>query len=790
MKTDFLTSDKYLILDGGVGTMLRAAGLPSSSRTETAAMDFSDGLFSIHKAYVDAGADIILANTFGANDIKLKNSGYTVEQVINTSVDIARRAANGKALVALDVSSLGEMLEPGGLLSFEKAYECYRRVMLVGASAGADLVYIETMTDLYELKAALLAAKENTSLPVVASMSFDAGGRTFTGCPVAAFALVAEGLGANALGINCSLGPDEILPMARELCSWTSLPVFIKPNAGLPDPQTGRYGMDADAFLAAMKEYEALGIKGVGGCCGTTPEFIRALSGYFKDKKLSPRECAKKDAVCSSTLVYEFGADVTIVGERINPTGNKSLRAALSSGDFAAAAELAVSQQQAGAHILDVNVGVAGADEKALIVRAVKEIQSVSSLPLMIDSSDPEVIEAALRVCCGKAVVNSVSAEQARMDAILPLCKKYGAAVIGLTLDEHGIPDTAQKRLELARRILRGAKEAGLPPNDVIIDCLTSTLGAQQELGAVTLETLSLVKNQLSLKTALGVSNISFGLPSRETITSFFLTLALEHGLSLAIVNPSNAAVRASISAYRAIRGLDASCLEYIERFSAAPAAAPANLTVSAKAGLYDAIVSGLREAARESARALLQTVSAQEIIDNYLIPALDEVGARYESGRCFLPQLLQSAAAAQEVSELLSASLKPGETQSQGGTILLATVKGDVHDIGKNIVRAVIKNYGYNVIDLGKDVSPQTVLEQSLAHKAGLVGLSALMTTTLGAMSETTALLKRENPECAVMVGGAVVTEEFARSIGADYYARDAKAGVDIAKAVFSKKA
>lgn len=784
MSADIFTNDFTLILDGAMGTRLRAKGFEGAP--ESAAITARELVEAVHRDYVEAGADIVLTNTFGANRRKLARLGLSVGEVVSASLAAARCAAGSRALVALDIGPLGELLEPSGSLSFEEAYSCFQEMVAAGVAAGADLVYIETMTDLAEARCALLAAKESCELPVVVSMSFEPDGRTFTGCPVEAFALTASCLGANALGINCSLGPVEVLPIAKRLCAATALPVFIKPNAGLPDPVSGAYEMGAEAFAECMREYAALGVKAVGGCCGTSPEYIAALARDFKGRRAAPRKAVSPPSVCSATQVVALTSGL-IAGERINPTNNKALTAALAAGDLSVASELAVKQQLAGADLIDVNVGAPLIDEVDMLPRAVKEVSAVCSAPLMLDSSSPAALEAALRVYCGRAVVNSVNASASSLSKVLPLVKKYGAAVVGLTLDESGIPDTAAGRVALARRIIDAAEDSGISADSVIIDCLTPTLGADGDAAKITLEALKTVKNELGALTILGVSNISHGLPRRAALTSSFMTLAFGAGLNLALANPSIEAISDARACYRALAALDLGCEGYIARFSEEAAAKSAPQT-SGDISLRDAVAQGLGEAAARAAKAALESRTPLEIVDGELIPVLDDVGARYESGRFFLPQLLRSAEAAKRAFEEVNAALaRSGCADVEKGRIVLATVRGDVHDIGKNIVKTLLQNYGYSVSDLGRDVEPERVVEAARATKAGLVGLSALMTTTLPAMAETIEALKKAGLACPVMVGGAVVTEEYARAIDADYYARDAKASVDIAKEVFA---
>lgn len=782
--SEVFKKDRYTILDGAMGTMLQKSGLELGRQPDVLSIEQPEIVERIGRMYVESGSDWICANTFGANRKKLSGCGYTVEQVIAASVGCAKSACRGsECRVLLDVGPIGELLEPVGTLGFEEAYDIFRQEMVAGEQAGAQGILIETMTDLYEVKAAILAAKENTSLPVLVSMSFEERGRTFTGCTVESLALVAQGLGADAVGINCSLGPREIFPLAKRLCSSTTLPVFIKPNAGLPDPATGAYDISPRQFCDEMACYEALGISAVGGCCGTTPDYIQHLAEYFGQKCPKQREVTARSCVCTPTELVEINR-VTVIGERINPTGKKRFQAALREGDLDYIAEQAIEQANAGARILDVNVGLPGIDEAEMMRRAVKTIQSVTDLPLQLDSTRADVLEAGLRVYNGKAIVNSVNAEEAVLEAILPVCKKYGAAVVGLTLDEHGIPERAEERFALAKRIVEAACSAGIPREDVFIDCLTLTASAQQQAVRETLRAVQMVKERLGVKTVLGVSNISFGLPCREQVNTSFLTLALAHGLDMPILNPNSQAMMAAVASFEVLYNLDPESTRYIAQYAGK---APQPAAGDARAPeLYDAIVQGLRSQAAHAAREKLKSMPPQELVNQILIPALDSVGERFEKGTLFLPQLLQSAGAAQAAfDEVKEKIISEGTKGASKGKIVIATVKGDIHDIGKNIVKVILENYGYEMIDLGRDVPPERVVEAARSNNVRLVGLSALMTTTLPSMAQTIEALHQAGLPCKIMVGGAVLTPEYAESIGADFYARDAKQSVDIARKV-----
>ena len=773
-----------LLLDGAMGTMLQAEGLPTGELPELWNLTHPEAVKAVHRRYIEAGSRLLYANTFGANRYKAASCGCSAAALCAAGVRCAREAAGADVPVALDIGPLGRLLEPLGDLSFEEAYACFREMAEAGAEAGADLIVIETMSELGEARAALLAAKEHTDLPVWVTMTMEAGGRSFTGVTVPAMALTLTGLGADALGFNCGLGPRELLPLLRELRDWTGLPLILKPNAGLPDPATGAYSVTAEDFAALMREALSLGVFALGGCCGTTPDFIRVLAEATRGLRPAPREPARRHGVCSSTLAVPFGG-VRVVGERLNPTGKPRFQQALRERDFDYLAACAIEQQEAGAEILDLNVGLPGLDEPALMREAVGAVQAASELPLQLDSSDPAALEAGLRAFHGKAIVNSVNGRAEVLEAVLPLCRRYGAAVIGLCMDETGIPSDWEGRAAIARRIRDAALAHGIPREDILIDCLTLTVSAQQEQARETLRALRFVKEELGLRTALGVSNISFGLPARETVTAAFLIQALGAGLELPIVNPNRRAVMDAIAACRVLSGEDAGCADYIRRFAEA-AAGPRPAAEKTELTLADAVLRGLKKETAALTAAALEEMSELEVVDRLLIPALDRVGERYERQELFLPQLLSAANAACEGFELIKRRIarRGGESVSRG-TILLATVQGDIHDIGKNIVRVVLENYGYTVRDLGRDVPPERIVETAQREKIPLVGLSALMTTTVGSMEETIRALRASGWTGKIMVGGAVLTPDFAAGIGADYYAKDAKQAADIARQV-----
>ena len=744
---ELFTQPNTILLDGGMGTMLQASGLKLGARPEELNLTDPALIESIHAKYAAAGSRIINANTFGASPHKLADSPYSLEEVVAAGIANCKRAcAPYGALTALDVGPLGELLEPNGTLAFEDAVAEFGRIVRAGEAAGADLVFLETFTDLYELKAALLAVKENSTLPVLASMSFEAGGRTFTGCTVESFAVTARGLGADALGINCSLGPKEIFPMAKRLAEALpgNFPVFVKPNAGLPRADGSGYDITPQLYAMQMKPYRELNLFAAGGCCGTTPEFIQLLNSVFEGCRPGRPDHPMKSVICSPVSCVNVDG-ITVVGERINPTGKKRFQQALRENDMNYVLEQAVSQVEAGAQILDVNVGAPGVDEPALMEQVVKALQSVVSLPLQLDSSHADALERGLRVYNGKPIVNSVNGEPEVLAKILPLCKKYGAAVVGLALDQKGIQPKAEDRVAVARRIRDAALEAGIPREDIYIDCLTLTASAQQQDVLATVEALHTCKTELGVRTILGVSNISFGLPCRTYLNTTFLTMAMYAGLDLAIMNPSSEEMMAAVYAYNVLINRDPQSTKYIERYanrvpaSAALAKAAQAATVAQSGGeaelsgpyapLMKAVEKGLKGEAAAQTRALLETKEPLELVDEALIPALDIVGNKYEKGTLFLPQLLQAASAAQSAfEEIKTAIAKKGAANESKGRIVIATVKGDVHDIGKNIVKVILENYGFEVIDLGRDVPVETVVNTVREKNVHLVGLSAHM--------------------------------------------------------------
>ena len=808
-----LKSREFLFLDGATGTLIQKSGVSYDHNPETLNMTHPDLITSFHRAYIDAGSDLVYANTFGANSYKLEGCGYTTDAIIKAALQNAKAATEGtEVLVALDVGPIGQLLEPAGALSFEDAYDLFAEEM--DAADEADVIVIETMTDLYEAKAAVLAAREHApGKPILVTMTFETTGRTFAGVSAEAAALTLSGLGVSALGVNCSLGPKDLEPVIERMSHYTDLPLIFKPNAGLPDPNSSEYDIGPQEFADAVRSITKHGLKLVGGCCGTTPEYIACMKKALADVSYTPQTKEEGPVVCSaSTIVHINGP--RIIGERVNPTGKKLFKKALQENNIDYILNQALSQVEAGAEILDVNVGLPEIDEKEMMVKVLKAIQGVCDAPLQVDSTKPDVLEAALRAYNGRPIVNSVNGEEKSLSTVLPLVKKYGATVVGLTLDENGIPKTAEERFQIAKRIVERAEALGIPREDVFIDCLTLTVSAEQAACKETLEGLHRVKTELGCKMALGVSNISFGLPYRELVNSTFLTMALEEGLDLPIINPNVDSMTGAVRAFRVLRGIDENSLDYISSYQnytppaaggAAPAApasgtpasnAPTDTAETAGASpLQNAVLKGLKTEGANATKTMLESKDPLSIVNEELIPALDKVGADFEAGKIFLPQLIQSANAAQECFTVIKEEIaRTGSGSVSKGKVILATVKGDIHDIGKNIVKVLLDNYGYTVIDLGRDVDPKLIVETALKEDIEAVGLSALMTTTLSSMEETIALLRKEpalqnadgTSKVNVMVGGAVVTPDYAERIGADFYCRDAKATVDACKSVF----
>lgn len=786
--------ERVVFFDGGMGSLLQAQGLQPGELPETWNVKHPQVLKQAHTAYLEAGSDILTTNTFGANRLKF-NAGteYQLEEIVTAAVHIAKEAAEayGKGYIALDLGPTGKLLAPLGDLGFEEAYELYKEVVLVGTKAGADFILIETMSDGYEAKAAILAAKEHCSLPVFVTMIFDGNGKLLTGGTIQSAVALLEGLGVDALGINCGLGPVQMKGLLEEMLEAASIPVIVNPNAGMPRSEGGKtvYDIDSEEFSKAMEEMVNMGAWGAGGCCGTTPEHIRRMVKRCKNLPHNPLQKKNRTVISSYAHAVELGKHPVIIGERINPTGKSKFKQALRDHNLEYILREGVIQQDHGAHILDVNVGLPEIDEPSMMEEAIKELQSIIDLPLQIDTSDIRAMERAMRIYNGKPLINSVNGKQESMEAVFPLVKKYGGVVVALALDEDGIPETADGRMKIAGKIYARAKEYGIEAKDIIIDALCLTISSESQGALTTLETVKRVRDELGGKTILGVSNISFGLPKREHINAAFFTMALQSGLSAAIINPNSEAMMSAYYSYCALADLDPQCGQYIEVYGGqGPSAGKAVPTAfgSGDISLSDSIIKGLKECAHHAVRTLMETKEALCIISEDMIPALDMVGKGFEKGTIFLPQLLMSAEAAKAAFEVLMDQMtKLGQTREKKGKIILATVKGDIHDIGKNIVKVLLENYSYDVIDLGKDVPPETVVKTAVEHQVPLVGLSALMTTTVPSMEMTIAGLRKEAPWVKVMVGGAVLTEEYATTIGADQYCKDAMASVEYAKSL-----
>jgi len=781
-----LNYDSLLLFDGGMGTMLQAYGLKGGELPESCNTKNPDMIRKIHKDYIAAGADIITTNTFGANRYKLKDSGLSCDEVVRNAVKIAREAAGDK-FVAHDIGPIGQLMEPYGTLSYEEAYDAFKEQVEASEGAGADLILIETMSDIYEAKAAILAAKENSHLPVICTMTFQADGRTLTGTDPITMVNIISHLGVDALGINCSLGPGEIMPLLKEILKYSPIPVIVQPNAGLPALIDGKtcYGVSPMQFGQYIADMAKMGAVIFGGCCGTTPEHIKEVKKAIAGLKPVKREVKKLTAVSSAAATVILGEGPKIIGERINPTGKKRLKEALRNSDMDYLLREAVAQRDAGAHILDVNVGLPEIDEKAMMVRAVSELQSIVNLPLQIDSVRPDVIEAAARVCNGRPIINSVNGEEKVMEAIFPIVKKYGCLVVALTLDENGISEKAEDRLMIAEKIVRKAGEYGIDREDIVVDCLVLTASAQQKEVQETIKAVALVKEKLGLKTTLGVSNVSFGLPDRELLNRTFLAMALTSGLDAPIMNPMAEAMINTIKAYNVLWNIDKESGEYIRSCSGGNDK-PSVKEKEESRDLKKVITDGMKEEAAPIVRQLLAEIDGMEIVDSYLIPALDIVGQKYESGEIFLPQLIQAAETVKRAFEAIKDNMmknEGGDLEVNKGKIVIATVKGDIHDIGKNIVKILLENYGFQVYDLGKDVQIEKIVEKVKEEKAALVGLSALMTTTVKSMEDTIKALREHCPGIMVMVGGAVLNEDYAKMIGADFYGKDAREAVKITR-------
>lgn len=787
---------ELLYFDGGMGTLLQERGLQPGELPETWNLLHVEEIREIHRKYIEAGSDIVLTNTFGANALKFHDDAYSLEEIVNAAVGhvkaAAEQAGNGRRIyTALDIGPTGKLLKPMGDLDFETAYEAYKEVMIYGEKAGADLIHIETMSDTYELKAAVLAAKENTSLPVFATTIFDERGKLLTGADVPSVVALLEGLRVDAFGINCGMGPEQMIPILEQITKYSSLPVIVKPNAGLPKQKNGQtyYDVSPEEFAEVMKKIVEMGAVVIGGCCGTTPDHIKAMADACRMIPIKPVEKKNFTMVSSYGQSVFLGTGSKIIGERINPTGKKRFKQALKEHDLDYILREGITQQDNGAHILDVNVGLPDIDEPALMKEVVQELQSVTSLPLQIDTVDVEAMEGALRIYNGKAMVNSVSGKQESMDKVFPLIQKYGGVVIGLALDENGIPADAEGRVQVAKKIIAEAAKYGIEKKDIVIDALAMTISSEPEGAKITLETLRRLRDEVGVCTVLGVSNISFGLPSRPIVNSIFYTMAMQNGLSVGIINPGSDDMMKAWYAFHALMALDSNCEKYIARYAQQPGTTP----VQAAGGkhtmtLQSAIERGLKEEASSITAELAEQKDALDIINEELIPALNNVGEGFEKGTVFLPQLLMSAESAKSAFAVLKERMdQSGEVQEKKGKVILATVKGDIHDIGKNIVKVLLENYSFDVIDLGKDVPPEKVVETVLEQDVHLVGLSALMTTTVVSMEETIRQLREKAPDCLVMVGGAVLNQEYADMIGADFYGKDAMQSVHYAQKVFS---
>jgi 5-methyltetrahydrofolate--homocysteine methyltransferase len=845
-KFEILLNKDFVILDGASGTEFQKRGLKPGEAPESLNFSRPDWVIDTHKAYLNAGSDIILTNTFGASYHKLKSSELMPEQVIPQAINLAKKAVaefraginqaeqdstglknndpqdNGhlrsqtEPLVAFDCGPLGALIEPNGSMSFEQAYQDFAGQINLAKESGADLIMFETMSDLYELKIALLAAKENSDLPIICSMSFESSGRTFSGTDIASYVTLAQSLGADVIGLNCSTGPQQLLPLIKEILPLSKVPVLLKPNAGLPDPQTGLYDLPVEEFVENMREAAAMGVKFLGGCCGTNAEYIKALSGNISDLKFERIEVEQKPRVCSSTKTVEIGTQPLFVGEQLNPTGKKNLKQALSDQNYEAYQKMAILQEIAGADILDVNCGLPGIDEAAAMAEVVKKIQAVTRLPLQIDSNKADVLEVGLRLANGRSIINSMNGKAESMEEVIPLAKKYGALVIILPIDEQGIPKTAEQRITVFEKIIEQCENNGLAKENLIADCLVLTAAAEPMGGIECLRTIQLVKEQLGIPTIIGLSNISFGLPARRQLNQVFYAEALANGLNLAILNPEHEEIAATRAGHMALFGQDpnqANYLAYVaekgdiisgnQQATKRSAATETVGTMAEAQTLEHVIIKGLENEAAQLAIRALQTEKPLDIIQDQIIPALDEVGRLYQEGVTFLPQLLQSSKAAQgalnPIRKAIEAQAEVDNIAQDGRItakeiadakpiIVVATVEGDIHDIGKNIVKTVLENYDYTIRDLGNNVPPEKILAAVKAENVKLVGLSALMTSTLPAMEATIKLLNAEQPDCRIMVGGAVLTGEYAKSIGADYYCQNAKRSADVAKEVFRK--
>ena len=790
--SDYLKNN-IVYLDGGMGTLLQAGGLKPGEHPEKWNILHPEVITNIHKSYYDSGSNVVCTNTFGANSLKFNDE--ELEEIIKAAIGNAKKAkelsnTTHEKFIALDIGPTGKLLKPLGDLHFEDAVNVFSKTVKLGVKYGVDLILIETMNDSYETKAALLAVKENCGLPVLVSNAYNEDGKLMTGASPAAMVALLEGMGATAIGANCSLGPKQLTKVAEELLENASVPVILKPNAGLPEVKNGetRFNVTPEEFSEEVTNLLKKGLRVVGGCCGTTPDYIKALTEKSQD--LKPIEIKNKNltVVSSYTKAVNFLNSPILIGERINPTGKKRFKQALKENDIDYILNEGVSQQEKGVHILDVNVGLPDIDESEMLRKTVQELQAVIDLPLQIDTADVVAMENALRIYNGKALVNSVNGKKECMKAIFPLVKKYGGVVVALTLDENGIPETAEDRVEIAKNILSVAKDYGIEKNNIIFDTLAMTISADQSAASETLKALNIIKNELGCHTSLGVSNVSFGLPNRDVLNSVFFALALENGLSGAIMNPYSSEMMKTYYTFKALKGLDDNCADYIsvaESFTTTVTQNKKETTAVSESSseLMFSIIKGFKEKSGEITKEMLKTKAPLQIVNGEIIPALNEVGSGFENKTIYLPQLLMSAESAKSAFEVIKEFMQNGEKAKSKGTFVIATVRGDIHDIGKNIVKLLLENYGFNVIDLGKDVPPETVAQTVIKTNAKLVGLSALMTTTVPAMEETIKLLREQAPWCKVVVGGAVLTQEYADKIGADKYAKDAMETVRFAE-------
>ena len=799
MKFSEFLKNNIVCLDGGMGTLLQSKGLRSGELPERWNITHPEVITEIHKSYYDAGSNVVCTNTFGANILKF--SPDELDGIVRCAVENARRAASlssspSEKFVALDIGPSGRLLKPLGDLGFEDAVDVFKETVKLGVKYGVDLVIIETMNDSYETKAALLAVKEASSLPVIVSNAYGEDGKLMTGASPEAMVALVEGMGADAVGANCSLGPKQLRPVAERLLACASIPVILKPNAGLPKVVDGQTVFDVtpEEFADEVASLVKQGVRVIGGCCGTTPEYISLLNKKTAGLDALPLTDKGLTVVSSYSNAVVFGESPILIGERINPTGKKRFKQALAENDMNYILNEGVNQQEKGVHILDVNVGLPEIDESSMLKNAVCALQTVTDLPLQIDTADPAAMECALRVYNGKAMINSVNGKEESMAAVFPLVKKYGGLVVALTLDESGIPDTAEGRIEIAKKILKKAEEYGISKKDIIFDTLAMTVSADNKAAFATLSALDYIKNTLGCHTSLGVSNVSFGLPYRDGINGVFFALALENGLSAAIMNPYSSDMMKTYYAFKALKGLDPNCADYIanaDSFTPIAVMNGAGVKKTAEDNsteLQSAIAKGFKDVAFSVTKQMLLTVEPLDIVNNEIIPALNKVGKGFEEKTVYLPQLLMSAEAAKYAFEAIKAFMAGGDKSASKGVFVIATVKGDIHDIGKNIVKLLLENYGFDVYDLGKDVAPEVIVNKAVELHAPVVGLSALMTTTVPAMEETIKQLKAKAPWCKTVVGGAVLTQEYADNIGADKYAKDAMDTVRFAEGVMSK--